>query len=94
MYPEENTFLSISHKFNENVNFEQIKKIEKKKKFMFNLIKFLLEKKKIINENIDDNEDEEETDENERECKSDYDIKNDTDNITDYIFELAKNLSG
>ena len=91
---EENTFLSISHKFNENVNFEQIKKIEKKKKFMFNLIKFLLEKKKIINENIDDNEDEEETDENERECKSDYDIKNDMDNITDYIFELAKNLSG
>ena len=91
---EENTFLSITHKFNENVNFEQIKKIEKKKKFMFNLIKFLLEKKKIINENIDDNEDEEETDENERECKSDYDIKNDTDNITDYIFELAKNLSG
>ncbi len=91
---EENTFLSITHKFNKNVNFEQIKKIEKKKKFMFNLIKFLLEKKKIINENIDDNEDEEETDENERECKSDFDIKNDTDNITDYIFELAKNLSG
>ena len=29
---EENTFLSITHKFNENVNFEQIKKIEKKKK--------------------------------------------------------------
>ncbi len=61
---------------------------------MFDIIKFLLEKKKVINENIDDNEDEEETDENERECKSDYDIKNNMDEITDCIFELAKNLSG
>ena len=91
---EEKTFLSTTHKFNENVNFEQIKKIEKKKKIMFDIIKFLLEKKKVINENIDDNEDEEETDENERECKSDYDIKNNMDEITDCIFELAKNLSG
>ena len=62
---------------------------------MFQIIKFLLEKKKEINQNIDDNEeDEEDTVENERECKSDYNKNDDINEITDYIFELAKNLHG
>ena len=92
---EEKTFFSITHNFNENVNFSQIKKVEKKKKYMFQIIKFLLEKKKEINQNIDDNEeDEEDTVENERECKSDYNKNDDINYITDYIFELAKNLHG
>ncbi len=94
---ENSSFVSITHKFNENVTLEQMNKVEKKKKFMLNLLKNYLEEKKIEKkeeENYEEEEEEEEsTDENERECKSEFDINNDNNNFKNEFFELAKNLT-
>ena len=105
--PENQTFLSITHIFNENVTFDEIKYAERKKKYVLQLFKNFLEgKKENNNKDEKENEEEEETEENERECKSDFDININNNNINinrNYYFEstdfpslfceLAKNLS-
>ena len=105
--PENQTFLSITHIFNENVTFDEIKYAERKKKYVLQLYKNIIEgKKENNNKDEKENEEEEETEENERECKSDFDINinNNNNNInrnyyfesTDFpslFYELAKNLS-
>ena len=74
---EEQTFISIVHKFHENISFEQIKDIERKKQYLIKLFKELIEKKSQKNNNINDEDfEKDEIDNNERDCKSAFNINN------------------
>ena len=91
---EEQTFISITHKFNENILFEQIKCIENKKKYLLKLFKQLIKKKSQNNNKInDENFENDKIDENERDCKSEFDINNNKSTDLSTFYELTKNLN-